>query len=64
MPPAINTAVYGTSAYSSSVNPYANITLSSDNVFGDNTSAQMAQQTASLSGSTSAGYNGTVVIGL
>lgn len=64
MPPAINTAVYGTSAYSSSVSPYSNITLSSDNVFGDNTSAQMAQQTASLSGSTSAGYSGTVVIGL
>jgi protocatechuate 3,4-dioxygenase beta subunit len=64
LPAAINAAVYATSTYSSSVGPYSRISLASDNVFGDNTSAQLAQQTASLSGSTSAGYSGTVVIGI
>jgi hypothetical protein len=33
-------------------------------VFGDNTSAQIALQTPSLTGSVSAGYTGTAVIGV
>jgi protocatechuate 3,4-dioxygenase beta subunit len=38
--------------------------ISADNVFGDNTSAQIAQQTIAMSGSRTAGYTGTVLIGI
>ncbi|MFT4253525.1 MAG: intradiol ring-cleavage dioxygenase, partial [Caulobacter sp.] len=65
MPSAICDTVYaGATGYSASVTNKAAITIASDNVFGDNTSAQIAAQTPSLSGSVSAGYTGTVVIGL
>lgn len=63
-PAAANVAVYATSAYSASTGPYSRVSLSSDNVFGDNTAAQMAQMTASLTGDTASGYSGTVIVGL
>jgi hypothetical protein len=49
--------------YSASISNYSNISIASDNVFGDNTSAQIAQMTPSLSG-ISAGYTGTATIGI
>ncbi|WP_231957987.1 intradiol ring-cleavage dioxygenase [Novosphingobium resinovorum] len=65
MPAANNTAVFtGDSRYTASIANYNAISLSSDNVFGDNTSAQSAQQTPTLSGSLTAGYTGTAVIGI
>ncbi len=36
----------------------------SDNVFSDNTTAQITQQTPVLSGSVSAGYSGSILIGV
>ena len=65
MPTAACTAVYAdTTTYPSSATNLARISLSSDNVFGDNTSAQIAQQTPTLTGGPSSGYTGTAVIGL
>ncbi|MEZ0134965.1 MULTISPECIES: dioxygenase family protein [Novosphingobium] len=65
MPAANNTAVFtGDTRYTASIANYNAISLSSDNVFGDNTSAQIAQQTPSLSGSVSGGYTGTALIGI
>lgn len=65
MPAAVNAAVYnGDSRYTASISNYNAISLSSDNVFGDNTSAQLSQQTPSLSGSVSDGYSGSNVIGI
>lgn len=65
MPAANNTAVFtGDTRYTASIANYNAISLSSDNVFGDNTSAQISQQTPSLSGSVTAGYTGTAVIGI
>ncbi|SLK10677.1 Dioxygenase [Novosphingobium mathurense] len=65
MPAANNTAVFsGDTRYTSSIANYNAISLSSDNVFGDNSSAQLAQMTPSLSGSVTAGYSGTNVIGI
>lgn len=65
MPAANNTAVFsGDSRYTASIANYNAISLSSDNVFGDNTSAQIAQQTPTLTGSLTAGYTGTAVIGI
>ncbi|TCM17824.1 dioxygenase-like protein [Novosphingobium sp. PhB165] len=65
MPAAINTAVFtGDSRYTASIANYNAITLSSDGVFGDNTSAQLAQMTPSLTGTVSSGYTGSALIGI
>lgn len=65
MPAATNTAVFsGDTRYTASIANYNAVSLSSDNVFGDNTSAQLAQMTPTLSGSVTAGYTGTAVIGI
>ncbi|MFC3671683.1 intradiol ring-cleavage dioxygenase [Novosphingobium pokkalii] len=65
MPAATNTAVFnGSSLYSASIANYSAISLSSDNVFGDNTSAQLAQMTPTLTGSVAEGYTGSIVIGI
>jgi protocatechuate 3,4-dioxygenase beta subunit len=58
------TAVYATSGYSTSSRNLANVTIASDNVFGDNSAAQIAAQTLTMSGSASAGYTATATIGL
>jgi len=65
LPAAACTAVYAdTTTYPSSSRNFAQITLSSDNVFGDNSSAQIAQQTPTLTGSPAAGYTANAIIGL
>ncbi|WP_425229457.1 intradiol ring-cleavage dioxygenase [Sphingomonas sp.] len=65
LPAAINAAVYAdTTTYPSSATIYRNVSLSSDNVFGDNTAAQLAQQTPAFTGSPSAGYSATALIGI
>jgi protocatechuate 3,4-dioxygenase beta subunit len=65
LPAAASSAVYAdTATYPSSASNFARITLASDNVFADNSAAQIAQQTPVLTGSPSAGYVGTAVIGL
>jgi len=64
MPSQVCSAVYADSGYSQSSTNFARISISSDNVFGDNTTAQITQQTPTMSGSVSTGYTGTVTIGL
>jgi protocatechuate 3,4-dioxygenase beta subunit len=65
LPADVSSAVYsGATGYSQSVSNAAAVSLSNDNVFRDNTSAQMAQMTPALSGSVSAGYTGTLLIGV
>ena len=65
MPTAACTAVYAdATTYPWSASNFARVSLSSDMVFGDNTSAQIAQQTPALTGSPSAGYTGTALIGI
>jgi len=65
MPSAVCTAVYAdTTTYPSSATRFTRVSLSSDGVFGDNTSAQIAQQTPAFTGSTSAGYAATALIGI
>ncbi|PZU10725.1 intradiol ring-cleavage dioxygenase [Sphingomonas sp.] len=65
LPSATCSTVYnGATGYSSSITNFSRVTLSSDNVFGDNTAAQLAQQTPSMTGSVSAGYVATAVIGI
>lgn len=64
MPAAACAQVYATSAYASSQSNYSGISIANDNVFGDNTSAQMTAMTPALSGSISAGYTTTATIGI
>lgn len=64
MPAAACTAVYAAGGYASSGSRFAQTSTSSDNVFGDNTAAQVAAMTPTLTGSPSAGYTGTVTVGL
>ena len=65
MPAATCTTVFAdTATYPSSRSNFASISLSSDNVFGDNTSAQLAQQTPTITGSVAGGLIGSAIIGI
>lgn len=64
MPKDACNAVYATSGYPGSASRYASTSTSSDNVFGDNTAAQIAAMTPSLTGDVSAGYTGSVTVSL
>jgi protocatechuate 3,4-dioxygenase beta subunit len=65
MPSAACSTVYNNATgYTTSIRNFASVSINSDNVFGDNTSAQIAQQTPTMSGSVSAGYTATAVIGI
>lgn len=59
-----STVYSGAAGYSTSVSNLARVTIASDNVFGDNTTAQMAAMTPTLSGSINDGYAGTLNIGV
>ncbi|ANT62448.1 hypothetical protein AYJ57_18790 [Salipiger sp. CCB-MM3] len=48
--------------YSNGTRNLGRITIPSDNVFGDNTDAEIEQQTLAMSGSVSDGYTGTLTI--
>ena len=60
LPKATCDEVFATTGYSASVSNLAQISLASDNVFGDGTSLQMA----SVAGTTSAGYVATLNVGV
>jgi len=65
MPAAACADVYNNGGgYTSSVRNLAGVSINGDNVFGDNSSAQIAQQTPATNGSAAAGYMATAVIGL
>lgn len=65
MPSAVCSTVYnGASGYTTSIANFAGVSINGDNVFGDNSAAQIAQQTPTLSGSVAAGYTGTAIIGI
>lgn len=65
IPAAVCNAVYAdTSTYANGATNFARVSIASDNVFGDNSTAQIAQQTATMTGSVAAGYAANVVVGL
>lgn len=59
-----STVYNGSSLYTSSVSNFARISVASDNVFGDNSAAQIAQQTPTFAGSVAAGFTASAVIGI
>jgi hypothetical protein len=52
----------GASGYGASVSNLAGVTTGNDNVFGDNTAAQIAAMTPALAGSIATGYTGNLTI--
>lgn len=65
MPAALCDAVYAdTILYPDSATRFAAISTSADYVFGDNTAAQIAQQTPTITGSVATGYVATALIGI
>lgn len=65
MPAALCDAVYADGVtYPSSAALFADVSLGTDMVFADNSAAQIAQQTPSFSGSVTAGYTATALIGI
>lgn len=64
MPVAACQAVYAAGGYGQSAQRFAQTSATSDNVFGDNTTAQIAAMTPALSGDPTAGYTGSVTVGL
>lgn len=65
LPSAACATVYNNATgYTTSISNFAGVSINSDNVFGDNSAAQIAQQTPALSGSVADGYTGTAVIGI
>jgi protocatechuate 3,4-dioxygenase beta subunit len=65
MPATTCSTVYSTaSGYSSSLSNLSGVSIARDNVFGDNSTAQIAQQTPTMSGGVDTGYTATAVIGI
>lgn len=64
MPAAVSNTIFAdTATYPSSKTNFARVSLSNDNVFGDNSSAQLAQQTPTFAAA-STGYTATALIGI
>jgi hypothetical protein len=59
-----NTVYSGASGYTQSVANLSGVTVASDGVFGDNTTAQIAQMTPVFTGNVAAGFAGTVLVGV
>ncbi len=65
LPRDVCSSVYsGASGYATSVTNLASVTTGNDNVFGNNTAAQITAMTPVLTGSIAAGYVGNIVIGV
>lgn len=61
LPKTMCDTVYATSGYSASVSNFANISLSSDNVFGNDSAAQ---QMPTVTGSVASGYAASLTVGI
>ncbi len=59
-----STVYASATGYSGSLSNLSGASITRDNVFGDNSAAQIAQQTPVMSGSIDAGYTATAVIGI
>ncbi len=65
MPSDACTAVYADSAiYGSSLSRFGRTSLTSDNIFGDNSAAQRTAMTLSMAGSSASGYTASATVGI
>ncbi len=56
--------VYASSGYTTSASNFRSVSIANDNVFGDNSSAQITAMTMAMSGSVSAGYTATATVAI
>lgn len=56
--------VYASTGYTTSATNFRSVSIANDNVFGDNTSAQITAMTMAMSGSISAGYTATATVAI
>jgi protocatechuate 3,4-dioxygenase beta subunit len=56
--------VYASTGYSTSASNFRSVSIANDNVFGDNTSAQITAMTMAMTGSVSAGYTATATVAI
>lgn len=65
LPSSICTTVYNNAAgYTASISRFAQLSIANDNVFGDNSAAQVAAMTLAATGSVSAGFTATAIVGI
>lgn len=64
LPESVCDIVYASSDYAQSATNFSRTSIASDNVFGDNSAAQMAVMTPTLSGDNVVGYEGSLIIGV
>lgn len=56
--------VYASTGYTTSANNFRSVSIANDNVFGDNTSAQITAMTMAMTGSVAAGYTATATVAI
>ena len=56
--------VYASTGYTTSASNFRSVSIANDNVFGDNTSAQITAMTMAMTGSVSAGYTATATVAI
>jgi protocatechuate 3,4-dioxygenase beta subunit len=66
LPRDVCTTVYsgGAPGYAASLSNLASVQVTTDNVFGDNTTAQITAMTPATTGSVAAGYNALIAVGV
>jgi len=65
LPANVCSAVYaGAEGYGSSAAAYSRVSLARDNIFADNSAAQVAAQTPLISGSVDQGFTGSITVGV
>lgn len=56
--------VYASTGYTSSATNFRSVSIANDNVFGDNSAAQITAMTMAMTGSVSAGYTATATVAI
>uniref|UniRef100_UPI0011818D7C intradiol ring-cleavage dioxygenase n=1 Tax=Sphingopyxis sp. KK2 TaxID=1855727 RepID=UPI0011818D7C len=64
LPSAACTTVYASTGYTTSASNFRSTSIASDNVFGDNSAAQIAVMTMAMTGDVSSGYTATATVGV
>jgi protocatechuate 3,4-dioxygenase beta subunit len=64
LPADVCSTVYASTGYTTSANNFRSVSIANDNVFGDNSSAQITAMTMAMSGSVAAGYTATATVAI
>lgn len=64
LPEAACSTVYASTGYSTSATNFRSVSIANDNIFSDNSAAQIAAMTMAMTGSVSAGYTATATVAI